>query len=134
MELADRIEALDGPCREIDWDIFCLVQPDRLPFYEEKLAEVQAEAEANGIWAIRSDAVIQRQRDLVCPRYTASLDDAMTLVPEGMFAGVSQNVHYSYWCAWVHSKDVEFAAQVTAPTPAIAICAAALRAKETPHE
>lgn len=63
------------------------------------------------------------------PAYTASIDAALTLVPEGYdwsldnFDGDRGRPH-----AWV-CKDGPFY-NATAATPALALCAAALRAKE----
>tara|TARA_Y100001951_G_scaffold88698_2_gene80464 strand:+ start:6433 stop:6897 length:465 start_codon:yes stop_codon:yes gene_type:complete len=79
--LADQVEALLEPCREMDWQIFCIHQSDRLPYFEERMAKTREEAEANGTWAVRPNVIIQCERDMFCPRYTRSLDAAMQLWP-----------------------------------------------------
>lgn len=135
MTLIEKLEAATGPDRGLDWDIFCLVQPDRLPFYEENLAKIRAEAEDNGIWAIRADAVIQGQRDLVCSRYTSSIDAAMTLVPEGWrsnyFEGPSGQPH-QWKLATIKDGDQRYTEiSARAKSAPLAICIASLKARES---
>ena len=123
-DLADRVEASVGADRELDWVIYCIQHPDRLPHYEEGLSIVRAGAEENGIWEKRADAVIQGQRDLCCPRYTRSLDAAMTLLPKGMilrqymsskYVPHSCEVSASYGHGgWVGNSDHSFALALTA--------------------
>jgi len=66
----------------------------------------------------------------VAPCYTASLDHAMTLVPEG-FDRWAVTARNSAVCA--RSDGVEYQVRlldwVFAATPALALCAAALRAR-----
>lgn len=118
MTLADRIEALDGPDIAVDRELF---------------------AEFHGFSAMADMA----GSDAHYPPYTASLDAAMTLVPDGWSFSLGEmmglplerrwrchlrdhNEPYNpSTCKWV-DRDCQ--------TPALAICAAALRAKETPHE
>lgn len=63
------------------------------------------------------------------PLYTTSLDAALTLVPEGVNIGLHID-HNGNDCAW-SSRAVGWQPQVTAGcvTPALALCAAALRAR-----
>jgi len=67
--------------------------------------------------------------------YTASLDAARTLVPEGWYWRAGHGV---LWAGWAHlnrkhpdhcDRDDEHSAH--AETPALALCAAALRARAT---
>lgn len=91
-ELADRVEALAGPDREVD----------------------DAIASARADWS----------GDIVTLDYTASLDAAMTLIPEG----------YDWILGHTNSgltihAEVGDREQVFGATPAIALAAACLRAR-----
>ncbi len=67
---------------------------------------------------------------------TTSLDAALALaerVLPGTSPGVSKNVFHGYWSAWLH-QNVDGACHVvgdasTSTTPALALCAAVLRAQ-----
>lgn len=122
IELAERVEAAEGPCRLLDAEIGAYLQRER----------VRAAGHAGS--AIRADEQDPGHitESLGCgwwaPRYTASIDAAMTLVPEGWNFEVDRIggrggavVNKS-----VLSRDA-FIAQ--AATPALALCAAALRAQ-----
>lgn len=66
------------------------------------------------------------------PNWLFSIDDAKTLVPEEMSPSIGQNVHHKHWNAFVLAlKDDEpvTVASATASFAAIAMCAAALRAR-----
>ena len=124
LELAERCEKATGPEKQVDWeypldaDIFETVKGplwDKL--YHQGALPCGAPDETCREYA--------RQR---APRYTASIDAAMTLVPEG----------------WVESYQRRFDGRTTATcyrggsgtlvdaeaaTSALALCAAALRAR-----
>jgi hypothetical protein len=98
LELADKCERASGPDRELDEAI-----------------------------ARQTHILGRRMWSGVAKPYTASLDSAMTLVPEG-----------SAWrvVTWPKNTEgpkagalVEGAPDVLAATPALALCAAALRAR-----
>ena len=122
-ELARRCEDAEGPSRELDAEIFiavlwpdhklqttCDLFPD-----EVRTGRIQ---EPNGCGWMES------------PRYTSSLDAAMTLVPEGWLWQVELIGHQTKGrigaaMAWLKHRQVEHG---QAATPALALCAAALRA------
>lgn len=112
LELAERVEAAMGPDRELDFYIWAALNG---------VTEITDPAEgrdANGEWHLYG---------FVDP-YTASLDAAMTLVPEGQEFGCgSKDATGTAW-AWAgqHNGPEEIA---SAATPALALCAAALRAQ-----
>ncbi len=112
-ELAARVEALDGPDREVDRHLARVVGwhpagvDDRL---------------------LKGDAAWLYENS--CPAYTASLDAAMTLKPQGWrLVGLSEHLaplphckaRLQFWYDESHGQ---------AATPALALCAAALRARE----
>lgn len=61
------------------------------------------------------------------PRYTASLDAAMCLAPDGWYFGIFSNG--DAWCWPDKTLDLLKGIQARAATPALALCAAALRAR-----
>lgn len=115
-DLATRIEQTTGPDRELDQEIGV--------WFRNLTSERRVIAVAN------------------CPRYTASLDAALTLVPEGWLwqvgAYAKGNVcNPAYYRAvlrqWRRMDDGELEwprLAGVAATPALALCAAALRARE----
>jgi hypothetical protein len=104
LRLAKRVEGLAGPDREVDCLIWCATGVSGVPF-----AEAAAVVPDFGKW--------------LAPAYTASLDAAMTLVPERLWQRINvdpngrANVRLGNACA------------VTAATTALALVAAALRAR-----
>ena len=107
-ELADRVEALAGPCREVDAEIVTIVKAGmRSPWF------------------------------IAPPSFTGSLDAAMTLVPEGFNwqVGTQGTEGEAAWAsveALTYNPDTfnGISIYVDAATPALALCAAALRARE----
>ena len=116
LALAERVEALTGPDREVDAAIAQAVGAEHGPretvYYES-----------------RSVHYI----DEIAPAYTASLDAAMSLVPEGW------RWHSYYWprkdgprlMSLVTNRPHAGIAHGKAATPALALTAAALRAIAT---
>ena len=110
--LISRLEKAEGPDRELDLAIYAA------------LIEINPNH--------RGPALGDRQR---IQRYTASLDSAVGLVPEGSIWHVGRNQKYEnipspipFWGrpynAWVGSGENEWGV-----TPAIALCIAALRTR-----
>ena len=131
MKLSDRVEQFDGPCREVDAEIavaigwICIRPRSR---------------SRHGIWAEPGYKPSQDGTDCLKDpyRYTASLDAAMSLVPEGAGLNLSRywigSVDTPVWSAEICTGGVpENPRKVfdcyDAPTPALALCAAALRAR-----
>ncbi len=71
-----------------------------------------------------------------CPAYTTSLDDAVTLVPENWSwsVGTDFDMPGRAILTWggVTSDDRPQRITITAETPALALCIAALEARNTP--
>lgn len=129
VELAKRVEALDGPCRETDAEIAYAVRwrwagwEDGDTRIEQRSLEYVKNAvlnSCNSIWQH-------------LPAYTASLDAAMSLVPEGCQWGAgSRDATGTAW-AWTGVTH-DAAAISNAATPALALTAACLRALATQGE
>mgnify|MGYP000202068932 CR=1 FL=1 len=125
-DLIQQIEALTGPDREVD------------------LAILNAIGRGQWRWLDRDRETITKDKygpgapgNPVCSleKYTSSVDDAMTLVPEEDSSNFELSLEQSkrrkrtFWTAIV--GHIHYDAWVLdCPTPALAICAAALKARE----
>ncbi len=120
-ELADRCEAASGPDKELDWAIEAAVGD------WENLGGARKRHKGTG--EVRTGYVDPQHP------YTASIDSAMTLIPGGMDFGCGRGIELEIGpskevChAWVGEGSGDL---VFAETPALALCAAALRAKAHP--
>jgi hypothetical protein len=124
--LADRVEAAERGDWELDSDIHSLISPDRKHPY---------------LVGTHIDDTHPSGRPYSAPAYTASIDAAMTLVPEGWtYVSIEfcargmpgQHCRVSIErLITEHDDEREYG---YAATPALALCAAALRAqaKEKP--
>ena len=113
LALADRVQALTGPCREIDERIGMAIGLKRTMRV--------------GHECLGTDRVVP----VMCPHYTASLDAAMTLAPEG-WRIVSLGDRTLSFQVILSRGTAEFSRGEPvfgyAATPALALTAAALRA------
>ncbi|CAB4140060.1 hypothetical protein UFOVP407_16 [uncultured Caudovirales phage] len=128
MTLIERIEALQGPCRETDGLIQIALTPDQRVIIGHKPGRFPQE-EIYGTYtdllgAIKDGA--DRAEYINAPRYTASLDAAMMLVPS--IANTNINIGPSgvhvVKIVCPHGEGVGIAA-----TPALALAAACLKAQ-----
>jgi hypothetical protein len=135
LELAARVEALMGADREVNALVWA--------------ASVGGYIEGSSIWfddkgwvkhaVSLGDGMVRERTRLgdpaTAPRYTASLDDALTLVPEGWrLSMLTSDSFTARWHAvlWVRDGTVDLRPNVpdgSAATPALALTAAALRAR-----
>lgn len=134
--IIERVEAATGPDRELDLAIHHIAQAKRYRWAEfggahpdQRLVAVEVEPE--GLHETMYLSWIDKADVRTIPAYTASLDAAMTLVPEGSSEwnvegwGSPSAVHDGRLStAWVSG-----ARRVYAATPALALCAAALKAR-----
>lgn len=135
-DLAARVEALTGPDREVDALICVAVNAGSLPGAQKEMSE-DPTVYSLGYVRHRFEGRLSLRESR---RYTASIDAAMTLVPEGYtFAvGAGDTVTEGPW-AWCCEPD-EFAVSVhsdefcKAATPALALTAATLRARSQQGE
>lgn len=136
LALADRVEKLTGPDREIDLAIHLAVHPDgdiaRIVKHPRGLDHQEGYQ-----WEIRGASVVfeKRTADGRCPhnggyplpQVTASLDAAMTLKPSEMCWNTGEVGEDDYpWACITDGDSKDYAA--TGATPALALTAAALRA------
>jgi hypothetical protein len=151
--LAERCERAEGPDRALDARIWCVIGVGS-PWTAENCwlaATVRPpELESLGLtleqwldkWPDEADAAAQNYN---VPRYTASLDAANALVPKGWSVERSgwqaiAEPYYAGFELWQYRKNAdgeyrhgssEAITKGSAVTPALALCAAALRARAT---
>jgi hypothetical protein len=104
IEVAERCEAASGPDRLLDLDIASTLKISAL---------YRRAGQVTATW----------------PDYTASLDAAMTLVPEGWAFGIGRGTDRSDTEGWAWISPTDEGEIWTAATPALALTAACLRAR-----
>lgn len=124
LKLAKRVEALSGPDRGVDVEIFRVIgAPAPFQFMNKLIALEYNDIEQAYFARVTDDMQVR----YAPPAYTASLDAAMTLVPEGCgWSLVQATYEKSYGC--IESGDDRTPdLEARAATPALVLCAAALR-------
>lgn len=109
-ELVERIEAADGPSRELDEAIRLLIEHN-----------IVVALDLAGGYVGQST-----------PSFTASIDAALTLLPEGAQWGTGSRdgtLRSWAWCALNYEQPNERMELAFAATPALALVAAILRAR-----
>ena len=123
IDLIARIESADGPSRELDAEIFI--------------------AACHPTWRIQTECKLfpeQVQTGRIqepdgcgwrnAPAYTASIDAALTLVPEEFRLGVLMELEDGTWAAKLFNRGKPGGLPLRAgATPALALAAAALKAR-----
>lgn len=129
LALADRVEGLAGPDREVDAAIFRAIGAP-VPFqFASKMIALNYDEDRQAYFADVPGGLRVRYSP---PAYTASIDAAMTLVPEGRDWMIDNfdGPHDRRCSASVfNAKGQDYADyEAFAATPAPALCAASLRA------
>lgn len=134
--LAERVEGLSGPDREVDLAIHRLIVPD------ERLESILRsrrglDGRPGQAWDIRSGALLYETYDdsgrcwanggIPIPRHTASLDAAKAMVPEGWFTRLAMEDRHSHSWRWV-LRCAGVDAGTRAATPELALTSACLLA------
>ncbi len=115
-DLIARVEMAEGPDRKLDAEI-ALATGWRLKTVD-----------GVGYWR-RGDYSWTAEMEGVPPFYTASLDAAVSLVPSGWVWGASSRGYARAWTITDEGKALQKAECHHAATPALALTAAALRAR-----
>lgn len=119
-ELVRRVEALSGPCREIDAEIAIAVAVVPEGAFRP-CAAIDAGTFATGPHSFWS-----------CEPYTKSIDAAMTLVPPGLVYNLGNDTAFCWAHAWDDTPDYDGEPyEGRASTLPCAIVASALRALAT---
>jgi hypothetical protein len=139
LALADRCEKATGPVRALDVEILVAIDW-REPEWEEGERTAREMAERHGLpWLVSRAVEGYNSTWRHLPRLTASIDAAMTLVPEGWVLGdLYEEAPLSQWVAelrkWHLTSFDKVVFSDSTPdqhcaTAALALCAAALRAR-----
>jgi len=139
-DLIERLEAATGPCRELDAEVFASVYPDKVP--GPIVESGYGWRYDKGHWWLATGEDARTPPKCVFPgRYTASIDAALTLVPEGWgYTLCTQPPDHKPWASVVEwqpddkgkmwtGNHMARSGEVKASTPAHAICIAALKAR-----
>ena len=121
MKLSERVERLEGPDRDWDTEIAHACGAEYGP------KSGWCDNESGDYWTVENCAL----------HYTASLDAAMSLVPEGVWHEIKGPRRYlniptaspNYWSARLEAWDASAEGMGRGATPALALCAAALKAR-----
>ena len=143
-DLAERCEEAMGPDRELDCAILVAIDW-RYDDWEEGERTAREMAERHGLsWLVSRSVEGYNSTWRHLPRLTASLDAAMTLVPEGWrMAALCErepwfcrletvdfdSVTWGKGSDWITNIVAGQDTTAKAATPALALCAAALRAR-----
>ena len=126
--LSERVMSLSGPDRLLDANIHWRIQRDDFDADEDYTDETYCYAQHGWTMNHADHGFLD---SIPVPRYTSSIDAAMTLVPEG----------HKYWNlggsptrgiagAGLYGAVIDDQFYGEAQTPALALCAAALLARE----
>lgn len=125
VELIERLEKATGPDWEFDIEILEIVFPDQYKSLCAVFEETWKKAQENGLHDRR--LACWRSTFMGAPSFTRSLLAAVTLVPEDYAWDVRSQADY-FWAS-VADKIEGQGFFLTAKTPALALCIAALRAR-----
>lgn len=108
-DLITRLERADGPDRELDCRIWCVMRGADFDLYSQ---------------------VVPNFNEWQALRYTASIDAALTLVPDAYRVGVLMEMEDGTWAAKLFNRDEPGGLPSQGGyTPALALAAAALKAR-----
>lgn len=129
LDLADRVEALEGPDREVDALIASIVRLERVPHWARNWAGEWRGTEHGSVVLMEANG--SPGPHFMAREYTTSLDSAMSLVPEGYALGFKRAP-----CQRSHAMLATIGYEVNASgaTPALALTAACLRARAQAEE
>ncbi len=133
LELADRCERVTGPDRKLDAEVAAALQLGfNLPDWALRWTAEWKPTFGGRVVLMHDDGTLGPY--FSSAKFTASLDDAMILVPEGWEWGVGRKDATGKPWAWVglplpKKVDWEPMLPANAATPALALCAASLRAR-----
>lgn len=126
-DLAERIEGAEGPSRELD----ALIEVERR---KRAAFEAGLDDRARAHWRPDAFGYVESQGTRYpSPAYTASIDAAMTLVTEGWLFDL-YNLNGYPEAHLTNDTLQRVSVSVDAATPALALCAAALRARKEPDQ
>lgn len=135
LDLAAKCEAATGPSDELDCLIHRAAYPDKRVMFDHGKAFGPGPKRAASYGRLADFPMIDWDdwhgvaMHIDAKPVTASLDAAMSLVPEGHGFGVTRHPHDGTGRAWCLSKWKSNPLGTVAATPALALTAACLRAR-----
>ena len=137
LQLAERCEKATGPDRELDGEIHAALNPDKQTVIGHEPGRFPRKAIFGPISRIMEEIGGKDGADYIgAPPYTASLDAAMTLMPENYDFGVGRITGDGSFLPCeadvspsAQPYDVSMEGMAEAATPALALTAACLRAR-----
>jgi len=109
-DLITRLERAEGPDRELDCRIWCVMRGADFDLYSQ---------------------VVPNFNEWQALRYTASIDAALTLVPDEYLLGILAELENGRWTTkLLNRREIAGLPPESGPTPALALCIAALRAQQ----
>jgi hypothetical protein len=131
LSLAERVERATGADRLLDANILWAIKPDEFEADADEEDEHLSPSYcyARGGWTMnRADHYYLNT--IPVPRFTASVDAALTLVPEGVFPRIYGEASQATIVAWTDTVGWEEVSRSDlCHSSALALCAAALRAR-----
>jgi|ERR1700761_4058 len=128
IKLAATCETATGSLRVLDFEIHIEAIEDGIwPTMDRHGRIINPDAKMSDYLAAYRSVIDSDDQDFDLPRYTASLDAALTLVPEGYDYIIEHTNGGLTICARVGHNDPD--KNSWGETPALALCAAALRAR-----
>jgi hypothetical protein len=127
-ELAARIERAEGAeLRELTKAVFAVMFPDKVPSPIVTSGYGWRE-DKSGWWLATGEDARTPPQTIYPPKYLTSIDAAMQLVPAGHNWAIDTG-HKNGISAWCFDGQLWNTDASVAATPALALCAAALRAR-----
>jgi hypothetical protein len=129
--MIDKLQDATGGSRELDAEISTLVGIATVATQYSKLRDPFGKSDEM-VTVMECNAL----------RYTTSIDAAMTLVPKGCWVEIKGPRRYlnipspvpNYWSANIETWNHEGQKMGWGATPALALCIAALKAKDNGHD
>jgi hypothetical protein len=126
LDLASRCEAASGPDRELDGEVFRAIDMPLPGDFSGRDISLQWSDAEHCFLAPVGDMRVRYEQ----PRYTASVDSALGLVPEGWAWSIGTDCKVAWARAFPAPNDqYRGTGNREGASPALAICAAALRAR-----
>ena len=126
--LSERVMSLSGPDRLLDANIHWRIQRDDFDADEDYTDETYCYAQHGWTMNHADHGFLD---SIPVPRYTSSIDAAMTLVPEGhKYWNLGGSPTRGFAGAGLYGAVIDDQFYGEAQTPALALCAAALLARE----
>ncbi len=121
----ERLEEASEPSRGLDAEIFKIAKP-----VHAKSAYWRAAPGVPDQRTLWKSTLGNKSVQLAALHYTSSVDAALTLVPEGWYTGAACEDAGGSWSWSLYGKGRNVATASWHPTPALALCIAALRARK----